>query len=403
MPTPHIEVLSRGVDNSAQLAAARARIAELETEIARLSARDPLVSTLLTLGAFRAQLELDVQRAHRYSRPLALAVLDIDRFRRLNIARGYRAGDTVLVAVGQLLAASTRAHDLACRAGGDEFLLLLPETSIDEARRVTERILVDLEDVEADDQRGVSVSIGVAPLRGDDSADQLLAQAQGALELARAEGGGRVKVGDIGGGLGEAGDDDRVGATAEVVAALAQALEERDSYTGEHSESVVDLTGRVAGALALDGHEIKTIRSAALLHDIGKVGIPDEILHKAGPLDEQEWEIMRQHPAIGERILRAIPGMGAVARIVRHEHERWDGGGYPDGLAGKEIPIGARIILACDAYHAMTSDRPYRAAMSHHVAMSELTANAGSQFDPKVVEALVGYLYGRRQSGLAAV
>ncbi len=112
---------------------------------------------------------------------------------------------------------------------------------------------------------------------------------------------------------------------------------------------------------------------------------------------------MRQHPAIGERILRAIPGMGPVARIVRHEHERWDGGGYPDGLAGEAIPIGARIILACDAYHAMTSDRPYRAAMTHHVAMSELTTNAGSQFDPKVVEALVGYLYGRRQSGLAAV
>jgi diguanylate cyclase (GGDEF)-like protein len=397
-----IEVLSRGVDKSAQLAAARARIAELETEIARLSARDPLVSTLLTIGAFRAQLELDVQRAHRYRRPLVLAVVDIDRFRRLNMTRGYGAGDAVLATVGQLLAASTRAHDLACRAGGDEFLLLLPETSLEEARLTMERILVDLETVKVADGRGVSVSVGVAALRSEESADQLLAQAQGALELARADGGGRVKIGQDAAGD-EGGDDEPAGATAEVVAALAQALEERDSYTGEHSESVVDLTGRVAEALALDGHEIKTVRSAALLHDIGKVGIPDEILHKSGPLDEQEWEIMRQHPAMGERILRAIPGMGAVARIVRHEHERWDGSGYPDGLAGEEIPIGARIILACDAYHAMTSDRPYRAAMSHHVAMSELSSNAGSQFDPKVVEALVGYLYGRRQSGLAAV
>ncbi len=402
MPKSGSEVLSRGADNSAQLAAARARIAELETEIARLSARDPLVPALLTLGAFRAQLELDVQRAHRYTRPLALAVIDIDRFRRLNRTRGYRVGDVVLGAVGQLLAASTRAHDLACRAGGDEFLALLPETSIDEARGVMERLLVDLEEVEAAGQRGVSVSVGVAALRSDESADELLAQAQRALDLARAEGGGRVNIG----GLDEGGDSEdhgHPGATAEVVAALAQALEERDSYTGEHSESVVDLTGRVAEALGLDGHEIKTIRSAALLHDIGKVGIPDEILHKAGPLDEQEWEIMRQHPAIGERILRAIPGMGAVARIVRHEHERWDGGGYPDGLAGEEIPIGARIILACDAYHAMTSDRPYRAAMSHQMAMSELTSNSGSQFDTKVVQALVGYLHGRRQSGLAAV
>ncbi len=395
-------MLSRGVDKSADLVAARSRIAELETEIARLSARDPLVSSLLTLPAFRAQVELDVQRAHRYGRPLAIAVLDIDSFRRLNMARGYGIGDLVLAAVGQLLAASTRAHDLACRAGGDEFFLLLPETHVDEARAVLDRILVELEDLEAADLRGVSVSAGIAALQKGDGVDALMGQAQNALAIARGEGGGRVTVSDPATDA-QAGAGGAVGASGDVVAALAQALEERDSYTGEHSESVVDLTARVAEELALDADEFKTIRSAALLHDIGKVGVPDEILHKPGSLDEREWEIMRQHPAIGERILRAIPGMGAVARIVRHEHERWDGAGYPDQLAGESIPIGARIILACDAYHAMTSDRPYRKAMSHHEAMSELTTNAGSQFDPKVVEALVGYLYGRRQSGLAAV
>jgi HD-GYP domain-containing protein (c-di-GMP phosphodiesterase class II) len=119
--------------------------------------------------------------------------------------------------------------------------------------------------------------------------------------------------------------------------------------------------------------------------------------------DEREWEIMRQHPAIGERILRSMPGLGAIAKIVRHEHERVDGCGYPDGLAGEQIPIGARIILACDAYHAMVSDRPYREAMSHNDAMAELNAHAGTQFDGAVVEALIGYLYGRRQSGLATV
>ena len=112
---------------------------------------------------------------------------------------------------------------------------------------------------------------------------------------------------------------------------------------------------------------------------------------------------MREHPVIGERILRAIPGMGAVARIVRHEHERWDGTGYPDGLEGDAIPVGARIVLACEAYQAMTSNRPYRAALSHHMAVAELTANAGSQFDPKVVEALVGYLVDRRESGVTTV
>ena len=398
-------MLSRGVDNTAQLAAARARISELETEIARLSARDPLVASLLTLPAFRAQLELDVARSGRYERPLAVAVLDIDGFRRINTTRGYAVGDMVLAAVGQHLAASTRAQDLACRAGADEFILMMPETEVEGARLVIERILVDLEAVEAGGQRGVAVSAGVVQLRPGIDADTLLAEAQHAVVVARDAGGGRVVVG------GTAGDDvveaaneaEPQGSSAEVVAALAQALEERDQYTGEHSESVVDLTARVAEALALDAEEVKIIRSAALLHDIGKVGIPDEILNKQGPLDDREWEVMRQHPAIGERILRAIPGMGAVARIVRHEHERWDGGGYPDGLSGEEIPIGARIILACDAYHAMTSDRPYREAMSHHLAMSELTQNAGSQFDPKVIEALVGYLYGRRQAGLAAI
>jgi HD-GYP domain-containing protein (c-di-GMP phosphodiesterase class II) len=148
---------------------------------------------------------------------------------------------------------------------------------------------------------------------------------------------------------------------------------------------------------------VERIRTAALLHDIGKIGVPDEILHKPAALDKREWHVMRQHPVIGERILRAIPGMGRVAKIVRHEHERWDGGGYPDGLSGPAIPLGSRIILACDAYHAMTSNRPYRRAMSHTDAVAELSQNAGTQFDPEVGQALVGYLYGRRQSGLAAI
>ena len=205
------------------------------------------------------------------------------------------------------------------------------------------------------------------------------------------------------GGSSENGDAALELGQGDVIAALASALQERDRYTGDHSESVVDLTARVGEALALGGEEISRIRTAALLHDIGKVGVPDEILHKNGPLDDREWEIMRQHPAIGERILRAIPGLGDVARIVRHEHERWDGKGYPDQLAGAEIPVGSRIILACDAYHAMISDRPYRKAMEHADAMAELTGHAGTQFDPEVVQALVGYLFGRRQAGLPAV
>ena len=155
--------------------------------------------------------------------------------------------------------------------------------------------------------------------------------------------------------------------------------------------------------LALDGEEISRVRTAALLHDIGKVGVPDEILHKPGPLDRPR--VGDHAPAPGDRRAHPArhPGSGRRGARRRHEHERWDGKGYPDRLAGAAIPLGSRIILACDAYHAMISDRPYRKAMQHAEAMAELTGNAGTQFDPEVVQALVGYLFGRRQAGLAAV
>lgn len=162
------------------------------------------------------------------------------------------------------------------------------------------------------------------------------------------------------------------------VNALLAALDARDRYTGRHSKTVVELSEAAR-------HEVER---AALLHDIGKVGIPDSILQKPAALDEAEWELMREHPAIGARIVASIPGLTHLAAAVRAEHERWDGAGYPEGLRGTEIPIASRIILACDAYHAMTSDRPYRAAKSEQDARAELGRHAGSQFDPHVVAAL---------------
>ncbi len=384
-----------------ELAAARNRIAALESSVSRMAARDPLVGRLLTLAAFRAQLEVDVQRASRHSSSLTIAAIDLDDFSYLNSKHGYARGDAILVAAGALLDTNTRTYDPVCRAGSDEFAILMPETEQATAKAVVDRLLGDLESASLAGVRGISASAGIASLRPGQSADQLLVEARQACGTARESGGGRsLLASSMQAGGKEAG---RRGADADVVIALAQALEERDRYTGEHSETVVDLTARVGESLGLDRSEVEELRTAALLHDIGKVGIPDSILHKPGPLDEREWEIMRQHPAIGERILHAIPGMGAIARIVRHEHERWDGGGYPDKLIGEQIPLGARVILVCDAYHAMVSDRPYRKAMPHRAAIGELTENAGSQFDPRVVEALVGYLFGRRQAGLAVV
>jgi diguanylate cyclase (GGDEF)-like protein len=177
-----------------------------------------------------------------------------------------------------------------------------------------------------------------------------------------------------------------------VVRSLAAALSERDGYTGEHSNVVRDLAVAVGSALGLEGRALAEVEAGALLHDVGKIGIPDAILHKTGPLDDEEWDLMREHPAIGERILRQLPGLADVALAVRHEHERWDGRGYPDGLAGEAIPLTSRIVLACDAYNALVSDRPYRAKLSRAEALRELERCAGSQFDPTVVAALLDHL-----------
>jgi diguanylate cyclase (GGDEF)-like protein/putative nucleotidyltransferase with HDIG domain len=383
-------------DLERQLADAQRQIADLERRLGMQAGNDP-VTGLLNLGRFRAQLDVEVKRTRRHGRPLCAAVLDIDAFRAVNADHGFAVGDELLTDAGRALGAGMRAHDLACRTGADEFAILLPETDLAGAVTSMQRVLAELENTTVGPVESIRGSIGVAEFDRAHTPAQLLAAAARGLERARAEGGGRVGV--------EAGDAEAPADThrRDAVAALAVALLERDRYTGEHSEYVVELTGAVARGMGLDDAATAEVQAAALLHDIGKVAVPDEILNKPGALTEEQWQKMRDHTVIGERILRAIPGLGNVARVVRHEHERWDGGGYPDGLAGEDVPIGSRIILACDAYHAMTSDRPYRAAMSHGEAIAELSANAGTQFDPRVVEVLIGQLYGQRQAAAPAV
>jgi putative nucleotidyltransferase with HDIG domain len=182
------------------------------------------------------------------------------------------------------------------------------------------------------------------------------------------------------------------GAPRSAVGALAAAIDARDNYTHDHSEQVVSLAERTAKLLGLSPAETERVRDGAMLHDVGKVAIPNEILYNPGALDEEEWAIMCEHPVIGERILRRTPELEAIAPMVRHEHERWDGTGYPDGLARDEIPIGSRIILACDAYNAMITARPYRDPMTDAEAIDKLRRAAGSQFDPEVVAALLEVL-----------
>ena len=169
---------------------------------------------------------------------------------------------------------------------------------------------------------------------------------------------------------------------------LAAAVDMRDSCTGRHSESVTKLASRVGSELKLSGDELQELEVAARLHDLGKLEVPDTILQKPGELNREEWRVMKRHPRSGAEMLARIPGLERVADIVLHHHERFDGGGYPNGLAGEDIPLAARIITACDAYEAMVSDRPYRQALGHEHALEELHACASGQFDPRAVEAL---------------
>ena len=182
------------------------------------------------------------------------------------------------------------------------------------------------------------------------------------------------------------------GAFLTTIGVLADAVELQDAYTGEHSNEVAELAVKVGTRLGMSGVELERLRYGALLHDVGKIGVPGELLRKPGPLSEGERARMNEHTAIGARMLERIPFLAPVAPLVRSAHERYDGGGYPDGLRGEEIPRGAMVIATCDAFHAMTSDRSYRRAMPQELAIAELRAHAGTQFDPEVAEALVAEL-----------
>ena len=384
----------------AQIGSLKARIAELEAENVSVLRLDG-VTGLLSARAFRGRLSEELERSRRYQRPLSLAIISIDDFAAHELRHGFRAGDELLISAARRLAGAVRSHDHVGRTGPAEFGLLLPDTDADAARPALERLLVELEVVGEGAIRAAGASMGIAQMMRGTTGEGLLANARLACAYAQQLGGGRAVLS----AEREAIEDESETKTPQrdAIEALAVALLERDRYTGEHSEAVIEMSGAVARNLGCSQIEIERVKSAALLHDIGKVAIPDEILHKPGPLTPDEWKLMKEHPVIGERILRVLPGLGTVARIVRHEHERWDGDGYPDGLKGPDIPLGSRIIIVADTYHAITSDRPYRAAASHAHAVQELSRCSGTQFDPDVTAALIGHLYGQRQKGLLTV
>jgi diguanylate cyclase (GGDEF)-like protein len=300
------------------------------------------------------------------SAPVVLALFDLDGFKQYNDSFGHAAGDSLLARLGERLAAATRGRATAYRLGGDEFCVLA------RIRSAADAIVLVEEATDALSERGegflVGCSSGTALLPVDScDGERALALADERMYARKAA--------------------NPRSASSQSSSVLLKLLAERDQRLGDHVGEVAGLAAAVARRLGLDGEHADEIERAAALHDIGKAAIPDAILLKAGPLDAEEWDFMSRHTIIGERILLAAPALASVAVIVRSSHERLDGGGYPDGLAGDQIPLGARIIAVCDAYDAMTAERPYRAPMTSAQAVAELRRCASSQFDPVVVEA----------------
>jgi diguanylate cyclase (GGDEF)-like protein len=345
------------------------------------TSQDEAATDPLTGLANRRQLTHDLD--HILDDPVAspahvLMLLDLNGFKLYNDSFGHPAGDALLHRLGVCLAEEVDGLGSAYRMGGDEFCALFPLE--DQAlASVVSRIAAALSD--HGDGFAIDCSYGWVILPADartpDAALQLVDQRMYAQK-----------------------ESGRSSARAQSKDVLLQALVERSPHLGPHLRDVADLAARTAEQLGLDDQDIDRIHTAGELHDIGKVAIPDAILDKPGPLDEAEWEYIKGHSAVGERIVSAAPALASVAPLVRSVHERLDGGGYPDGLTGTEIPIGARVLAVCDSYAAMTTDRPYRATMEQAAATAELRRCAGSQFDREVVEAFCRVLDAEAIDGL---
>jgi diguanylate cyclase (GGDEF)-like protein len=520
----------RTLEAMADLAAMACSNAEA-FEHAQVAARTDSLTGLLNHGAVHMRILEEIARSRRTGESLCCLLMDLDNFKPINDTHGHLVGDQILRDIAAAVTAEFRPYDAIGRFGGDEFAMVLPGASEEDADLVAHRLqdVVAATAAAAGLGAGLTASVGVARWREPLTAAELLDRADRALLVGKRRGKSRVvfatadiesdlarleadqggptqlladlwdmvsrcdRPGQVLNALPEfiataLGLDDCVlvhpheypfrrevldrlsggaiarptlsalreslgtwdlpvaakpgahaaialtrdshvhgmlvmrteaphfalqtirlaellcdqavtallgqmgGASRSAVGALAAAIDARDNYTHSHSEQVVTLACEVAGRLGLSDGEIDQVRDGAMLHDVGKVAIPNEILYKPGPLTPEEWEVMREHPAIGEQILRRTPELEHIAPLVRHEHERWDGAGYPDGLAGEAIPVGSRIIFACDAYNAMITARPYREPMSTSDALDELRAGAGSQFDPRVVDALVAVL-----------
>ena len=396
-----VRVMERGGGLDGRLAKAINRIASLVAERTESATIDKLTG-VANRSQLLAGLFSEVERAVRYNRPFSVAFVDIDHFKAVNDTYGHAAGDVVLRGVAQTISNNLRSTDLIGRYGGEEFMLLLSETNAEDAAVLSEKLrnLVQRQrfNVDGNPQLNVTVSIGIAGGQGPAlRVDALARDADAAMYSAKSLGRNQVYV------FSEPDDDARiprapispagreiakqVGRIAREAAqtALTSLITPLPHYGGQPSALIASIAVKMAKHMDLPEAETERLRVASLLHDVGKVAVPEEILEKPTALTSAEWRTVVQHPRIGQVIIEQATAFKDAVPIILHHHERYGGHGYPFGLRGNDIPLGARIVAIADAYDAMTHDRPYKRAVSHDMAIKELRRHAGTQFDPELV------------------
>lgn len=349
------------------------------------------VTGLYNHRAIHQRLDEAFEHAHQHSQPLTVIMMDLNNFKRFNDTYGHPVGDQVLKCVAKVLRSECRSSDILGRYGGDEFVVILPNTDAATALDVAERLRTSMTKEgfrRTGDQRTIPVtlSFGLATFPVDSTnRHELLAIADANLYIAKQSQEGIRSTSDNQ----RTNRKLRAESTFEVLDAMVMAVDNKDRYTRHHSEDVTEYSLWLGEELELSQETMRTIRIGCLLHDLGKIGVPDDILRKPGRLTAEEYEVMKRHPRLGALIVGALPGMESILDIVRSHHERWDGAGYPDGLKGEAIPFLGRLVAVSDAFSAMTTDRPYRKGMTWEEAFEEIRRNSGTQFDPVIAQAFM--------------
>lgn len=390
--------------------------------------KQALTDALTGLPNHRAiieQMENELARAQRFGRPLSLIFFDGDRFKRVNDTYGHGIGDVVLRELGERVGSVLRGGDTLGRFGGEEFVILLPEADLEQACLIAERIRAAVvatplatKYVEEGINTTISVGVAIYPIDGEtingllEKADQAMywAKRMGRNQVCTAAEAERAYQNAIFAALPSV--DERESEVAVnnpdheqtrrtyylgSIFSLLRMIELRDPDIGKHAYAVSDLATALALEMQVEHKQVVAIGTAALLHDIGKIGIPDAILQKRGRLSSSERAIIKHHPQVGAQLLETSPFLQELIPAIRHHHERWDGEGYPDGLAKQNIPLEARIIAVAEAYAAMVTEHPYQVSRTSSDALAELQRCAGTQFDPAVVRAAFLVLNGQKE------